>query len=63
MLLSVYDCNPLVIFEALAAGLPTICSEHAGNAADFIADGKNGFIVDPEDVPDTASKTMMVLEY
>lgn len=62
ILLSVFDCNPLVIFEALAAGLPTICSRHAGNAVDFIEDGRNGFIVDPDDVRDVAEKTMRTLD-
>jgi glycosyltransferase involved in cell wall biosynthesis len=61
MLLSVYDCNPLVIFEALAAGLPAICSKYAGNAIDLIADGENGFIVDPEEVADVATKTLTIL--
>ncbi len=61
MLLSVFDCNPLVIFEALAAGLPTICSRHAGNAVDFISDGQDGFIVDPEDVDAIAAGTLTIL--
>jgi len=62
ILLSVFDCNPLVLFEALAAGLPTICSRHAGNAIDFIADGENGFIVDPDDVAATATRTLALLD-
>ena len=39
ILLSLYDPNPLVIFEALACGIPIICSERAGNAVDFVIDG------------------------
>jgi len=61
MLLSVYDCNPLVIFEALAAGLPSICTETAGNAMDFITEGQNGFIVAPDDVEGIAAKTLTIL--
>jgi len=49
VLLSRADCNPLVIFEALHAGIPIVCSENAGNAPDFIVPGKNGYIVNPED--------------
>lgn len=49
VLLSLSDCNPLVIFEALHAGIPIVCSENAGNAPDFIVPGKNGYIVNPED--------------
>lgn len=62
MLLSVYDCNPLVVFEALAAGLPTICSKHAGNAVDLIEDGRNGYIVDPDNVVEIAAKTRALLD-
>jgi glycosyltransferase involved in cell wall biosynthesis len=62
ILLSVYDCNPLVIFEALAAGLPTICSKHCGNAVDLIEDGSNGYIVDPDNVADVAAKTRALLD-
>jgi glycosyltransferase involved in cell wall biosynthesis len=61
MLLSVYDCNPLVIFEALAAGLPTLCSKNAGNAADFIADGENGYVVDPADPDEIVSRALSIL--
>ena len=49
VLLSLADCNPLVIFEALHAGIPIVCSENAGNAPDFIIPGHNGYIVNPED--------------
>lgn len=62
MLLSVYDCNPLVIFEALAAGLPTICSANAGNAIDFIEDGRNGYIVAPEDKAAAARRGLAILD-
>jgi len=47
VLLSIADPNPLVIFEALAAGLPIVCSSRAGNAVDFIVNGSNGYQVDP----------------
>jgi glycosyltransferase involved in cell wall biosynthesis len=50
VLLSIADPNPLVIFEALAAGLPIVCSSLAGNAVDFIVNGSNGFQVDPLDI-------------
>ena len=61
VLLSVFDCNPLVIFESLAAGLPTICSRHAGNAADFIENGRNGYVVDPDDTGAVAERIEAVL--
>lgn len=61
VILSTEDPNPLVIFEALTAGLPVVCSNRLGNAVDFIADGSNGFVVDPLDVDLIASKMAEVL--
>jgi glycosyltransferase involved in cell wall biosynthesis len=42
------DAFGVVVVEALAAGVPVICSPFAG-AAEYIQDGENGFIVDPTD--------------
>jgi glycosyltransferase involved in cell wall biosynthesis len=41
-----YDIWGLVLVEALAAGLPCICSKDAGASADLIVNGHNGFVVD-----------------
>lgn len=40
----------LVVTEAIAAGLPAICSRFAGAAHDLVEHGQNGFIIDPEDI-------------
>lgn len=61
ILLSLSDANPLVIFEALAAGLPIVCSYRAGNAVDFITDGENGYRVDPFNHEDTLDKVKSIL--
>ena len=61
LLLSLSDCNPLVIFEALSCGLPVISSNRVGNAVDFVEEGRNGYIVDPFDFEGTASKVISVL--
>jgi glycosyltransferase involved in cell wall biosynthesis len=61
ILLSLSDPNPLVIFEALAAGLPIVCSYRAGNAVDFIIDGENGYQVDPLNHSDTLDKVKHAL--
>lgn len=61
VLLSSVDHNPLVLFEALAAGMPIICSSGACNAVDFIRDGVNGFIVDPHDIDQIVDRTKEVL--
>jgi glycosyltransferase involved in cell wall biosynthesis len=48
-LLSRYEPFGVVVSEAVAAGLPVICSIHAGASGDLVRDGENGFVVDPED--------------
>ncbi len=60
-LLSLSDPNPLVIFEALAAGIPIVCSNRAGNAADFIVDGSNGYQVDPLEIDNIVDKLVLAL--
>jgi glycosyltransferase involved in cell wall biosynthesis len=61
VLLSLADPNPLVIFEALAAGLPIVCSSRAGNAVDFIVNGSNGYQVDPLDTDAVVDKMALAL--
>ena len=39
----------LVVNEAMAAGLPVLVSRTCGCAADLVADGENGFLLDPAD--------------
>ncbi len=38
-----------VVNEAMASGLPVICSKYAGCASELIVEGKNGWIIDPLD--------------
>jgi glycosyltransferase involved in cell wall biosynthesis len=61
LLPSLHDPNPLVVFEALAAGKPIVLSERAGNAADFVDEGRNGYVVDPLDIEDMAEKALTIL--
>jgi len=61
LLLSLSDCNPLVIFEALSCGLPIICSYRVGNVLDFVKEGQNGYIVDPYDIDGIVEKILSVL--
>ena len=63
VLLSRKDPNPLVIFEALAAGIPIICSSNAGNAVEFVQDGVNGYVVDPDDTGAVSAKLLDVLSW
>lgn len=48
---SLYDIYGLVLVEAAAAGLPIIASKFAGGTADVVQEGRNGFVVDPTDIP------------
>jgi len=42
---SAYEANALVILEALASGLPVVCTR-VGYAPELIVDGENGYLVD-----------------
>lgn len=41
------DTFGVVVTEAMAAGLPVLVSRHAGAAQDLVADGENGWVIDP----------------
>ncbi len=47
---TLWDPFGLVVIEALASGLPVICSSYAGAAEDLIREGINGYILEPRDV-------------
>jgi glycosyltransferase involved in cell wall biosynthesis len=40
----------IVVLEAAAAGLPVVASPFGGATLDLIEDGRNGFVVDPNDI-------------
>lgn len=61
MLLSHFDCNPLVIYEAISSGLPIIANYKVGNTPELVHDDKNGFIVDIENIPDIVEKALKIL--
>ena len=46
---------PVVLLEALAAGLPVVASD-VGGVADAVADGVTGFLIQPGDVASLASR-------
>lgn len=54
------DTFGMAVSEALAGGLPVICSPFAG-AADLIQEGKNGYILDPRDTERLAAILSSVL--
>lgn len=46
---SLEDTFAVTVNEAMAAGLPIVCSKFAGCANDLIENGVNGYIIDPYD--------------
>lgn len=51
---------PVALMEAMAAGLPVICSNIRGNT-DLIADGEGGFLHNPEDVGGFAASIQVIV--
>lgn len=46
---SLRDPNPLTAIESIWAGLPLLTSTHCGNWRETVEDGRNGWVIDPED--------------
>ena len=49
------------MMEAMASGLPVVCSEIRGNT-DLIEDGKGGYLVEPSDVEGFAKYIKELIE-
>ncbi|MBL7949625.1 MAG: glycosyltransferase family 4 protein [Bacteroidota bacterium] len=58
-----FDIWGLVLNEAMAAGLPVICSPHAGAAPDLVVEGETGFIMDYADTIGVANRVSQLLDY
>ena len=56
-----YEPLGLVILEAMAAGLPVICTDGRGNR-DLMKDGENGFLINSRNPKDLADKIQYLLE-
>ncbi len=52
------DPHGLVVEEAMAAGLPVICTEAAGDIRRRLPDGRAGYIVPPSDAPALAGRML-----
>jgi glycosyltransferase involved in cell wall biosynthesis len=52
----------LVVNEAMASGLPVLCSKYAGCAYDLIQEGMNGYTFDPHDMSELSMKLGWMLE-
>jgi glycosyltransferase involved in cell wall biosynthesis len=57
VLVSTYEPFGVVVREAVAAGLPLICSERAGAVDDFAFEGRNALLVDPQ-IPTSIARAL-----
>ncbi len=57
---SYQETAPMVIAEAMAAGVPVVATD-VGGVRYQVSDGENGFLVNPGDVPALAEKLGMLL--
>jgi len=55
------DNVPNVILEAMAAGLPMVCT-NVGEIPDMVEDGVDGFVVEPGDTKQLADKLITLIE-
>jgi glycosyltransferase involved in cell wall biosynthesis len=54
-LISTYEPFGVTVREAAAAGLPIVCSRAAGAAGDVAIEGRNAFLVEPDDISQVAA--------
>src|ERR1700687_1563750 len=60
VLTSDYEGTPLSVMEAMASGLPVVCTA-AGGVPDLFEAGKEGFLVQPGDVKDLSDALELLL--
>lgn len=60
ILASLMEGFPNVLLEAMAAGLPIICTNVCG-LPEIVSDGKNGYLIDPCDPAAIAEKVSIIL--
>ena len=56
------DNWPLVVAEAMSMGLPILLSNRAGSVPDLVVPGENGYVFDPEDHDELASKMRVFVD-
>lgn len=61
LFVSLQEGLPVAVMEAMACGLPVICSNIRGNK-ELITQGKGGYLVNPTDIDETAQRIRQCLE-
>jgi glycosyltransferase involved in cell wall biosynthesis len=59
---SFYDCFPIVVCEAMFAGVPVITTTQVGSAGNLVRDGETGLIVEPGNSEQLASAILRLLK-
>lgn len=57
-----HEGQPMVLLEAMAAGLPTVAFDRRTGAGEVITHGRNGLLVPPQDVPALAAAICDLIE-
>lgn len=60
VLISFEEVTPVVVGEAMAAGLPVVASNRCG-IPDMIENGRTGFLVDPNDMEDVSGAVIKLI--
>lgn len=56
---SIYECAPLTLIEAMAAGVPVVTTD-VGAVRDMVADGVEGYVVSPGDADAFADRVALL---
>ena len=56
------DVWGMVVLEAMALGKPILCSKQAG-ASELVVDGKNGYLIDPQDANAIAAAMLQFIQH
>ena len=56
------DVWGMVVLEAMALGKPILCSKQAG-ASELVVDGKNGYLIDPQNAKAIAAAMLQFIQH
>jgi glycosyltransferase involved in cell wall biosynthesis len=62
LLSSRWEGLPMVLLETMAAGLPPVCFDCPNGPKDVIADGEDGFLIEPGNIEKFTERTLQLTE-